>query len=175
MIRILLRLILPAKTYARFVGVKIGVGCRVVSKNFGSEPYLVEIGNHVHVTKGVSFVTHDGSVWIFRNEIPDLDIFGKIRVKDNTYIGNNSVILPGVTIGSNCIVGANSVVTKSIPDNCVIAGSPAKFITNTKDFKDRIVKYNAKTKKMKEAEKKKVLLSNEFSFFIEKEYLKIEK
>ncbi len=51
-----------------------------------------------------------------------------IRVKRGCWIGQNVVILPGVTIGELSIVGANSVVTKSIPDRCIAAGSPARVI-----------------------------------------------
>ena len=51
-----------------------------------------------------------------------------IKIGDRVWIGENAVILPGVRIGSGCIIGANSVVTKDIPDNCVVAGSPASII-----------------------------------------------
>ena len=59
----------PVK-YARSLGVKIGNDVRLISiksgsGTFGSEPYLVVIGNHVTVTGGVRFVTHDGGVWVF--------------------------------------------------------------------------------------------------------------
>jgi len=167
--------LLPPLQYAKFIGVKVGNNCRIASKNWGSEPYLIEIGNHVHITKGVNFVTHDGAVWVFRDEIPNFDAFGKIFIKDNTYIGNNSIILPGITIGQNCIVGACSVVTKSIPDNSIVAGNPAKFITTTKSYKEKTLKHNAKTKTLKYQDKKKTLLKLDESIFITKSYLKIEK
>ena len=51
-----------------------------------------------------------------------------IRIKRGCWIGQNVVILPGVTIGELSIVGANSVVTKSIPDRCIAAGSPARVL-----------------------------------------------
>lgn len=53
-----------------------------------------------------------------------------IRLKRNCWIGADVTILPGVTVGENSVVGAGSVVTKDIPDNCVYAGNPAKFIKN---------------------------------------------
>lgn len=53
---------------------------------------------------------------------------GIVHIKKNVWIGEGVVILPNVTIGENVIVGANSVVTKSIPDNCVVAGNPARII-----------------------------------------------
>jgi acetyltransferase-like isoleucine patch superfamily enzyme len=51
-----------------------------------------------------------------------------IRIKKGSWIGQNVVILPGVEIGEYCIIGANSVVTKSIPNKCIALGSPARII-----------------------------------------------
>lgn len=53
---------------------------------------------------------------------------GQVLIGDNVWIGEGVVVLPNVSIGKNCIIGANSVVTKSFQDNCVIAGNPAKLI-----------------------------------------------
>lgn len=53
---------------------------------------------------------------------------GPIIIEDNVWLGEGVVVLPGVTIGENSIVGANAVVTKSIPKNSVAGGSPARII-----------------------------------------------
>jgi len=69
--------------YARKVGVEFGKGCVLSTRYWGSEPYLIEIGDHVHITSGVSFITHDGGVWVFREKVPDFDVFGKIVIGNN--------------------------------------------------------------------------------------------
>ena len=46
----------------------------------------------------------------------------------NVWIGGNSVILPGVTIGDNAMVGANSTVTREVPANCLVVGNPARVV-----------------------------------------------
>lgn len=63
----------------------------------------------------------------------------------NTFVGANSVILPGVTIGSNVVIGAGSVVTKDISDNCVAFGSPAKAVCGSDSFKKKHSKLMTET------------------------------
>lgn len=53
---------------------------------------------------------------------------GSVIIKSNVWIGDKVTILPGVTIGTSCIIGANSVVTKDIPDYSIACGNPAKVI-----------------------------------------------
>ena len=101
---------------------------------FGSDPYLITIGNNVHITKGVTFTTHDGGTLILRKEVPDLELTAPIAVGDDVYIGVNAVILPGVTIGNRCIIGAGAVVTKSIPGNSVAVGVPAKVVKTVDEY-----------------------------------------
>lgn len=158
LIRLFLYFILPPKLFAKNIGVTLGHSCRIVSKRFGSEPYLIKMGNHVHITKGVEFVTHDGGVWVFRDEIPNCDVFGEIVIGNNVYIGNNSVILPGIKIGDNCVIGANSLVSKSIPSNSVVAGNPIRFIKTLKEYETKIMKYNINSKGLSYGNKKSFIL-----------------
>lgn len=58
---------------------------------------------------------------------------GITTIKKGAWVGINAVILPGITIGRNAVVGANSVVTKDVPDYAVVAGTPAKLIKYTKN------------------------------------------
>ena len=62
-----------------------------------------------------------------------------INIKENVWIGDSAIICKGVTIGKNSIIGAGSVVTKDVPENCIYAGNPAKFIRNLdeKEFNTR--------------------------------------
>ncbi|WP_457271739.1 acyltransferase [Pedobacter sp. UYEF25] len=107
---------------------------------FGTEPWCITLGNNVHITREVLFVTHDGGTLLYRDEIPDLEITAPINVGNNVYIGVRSIILPGVSIGHNCIIAAGSVVTKDVPDNSVIGGVPAKLIKSTEAYLEGIKK-----------------------------------
>jgi acetyltransferase-like isoleucine patch superfamily enzyme len=120
---------------ARKLGCKVGENTILSSINLGSEPYLVEIGNNCHITYNVSFITHDGAIWVLKRKYDFKGTkYGKIIIGDNVYIGNHSIILPNVEIGSNCVIGAGSVVTKSIPSDSVYAGNPAKFICTIEEY-----------------------------------------
>ena len=125
--------------YLRKSGAQIGKNCRIYIDYLGTEPYLIKIGNHCTITHGVIFITHDGGCWIFRDEIPDLNIFGKIEIEENCFIGMNSIILPNVKVGTNSIVGAGSVVTKNIPPGSVAVGVPARVIGTTDQYKQNAV------------------------------------
>ena len=89
------------------------------------------------ITTGVRFITHDGGTLLFRNLVPDLEITKPITIGDNVYIGNNVIILPGVTIGSNVIIGAGAVVSRSIPDNSVAVGVPARVIKTADEYLEK--------------------------------------
>jgi len=126
--------------YLRKRGVQIGENCRIISTNFGTEPYLVKLGNHVTIAGGVQFMTHNGAVWIFREEYPDIHLFGTIEIKDNCVIGENAIILPNVTIGPNSVIGAGSVVITDIPPNSIALGVPARVWGSIEKFKEKVIK-----------------------------------
>ena len=155
--------------YYRKRGAKIGENCSIRTKYFGSEPYLIEIGNHVQITNDVRLFTHGGG-WVFRNQYPDFDTFGKILIKDNVYIGNCALIMPGITIEENVIVGAGAVVTKSIPANCIVAGNPAKIIGRTDELLDKLIPYNVNIKNLDYNTKQEYLSKVNSNLFLKKPF-----
>ncbi|HDY7458356.1 TPA: acyltransferase [Vibrio vulnificus] len=112
----------------------ISIGKNVVirpgSMIFADEYAEVIIHDNVMIGSGVHFYVNNHK---FENRNIPLIEQGyypseSIIIKDGSWIGANSIILPGVTIGKNCVVGAGSIVTKSIPDYCVVVGNPARII-----------------------------------------------
>lgn len=143
------------------IGVNIGQGCEVYQDvSFGSEPYLITIGNNVRITKGVSFVTHDGGIWTLRkmNLLENADLFGKIAIGNNVHIGFNVIIMPGVTIGDNCIIGCGAVVTKNIPSNSVAVGVPARVIKSIDEYYEKSKNNCDYTKNMNKNDKRRYLI-----------------
>ena len=148
--------------YARSIGVTVGEDCRLIEitrGTFGTEPYLVRLGDHVTVTAEVAFITHDGGVWVFRGRDPDVDVFGPIIIGNNVFLGFRTTILPGVTIGDNCVIGAGSIVTRSIPANSVAVGAPARVIRTTDEYWDRIKDRATRIRSLPAGEKRKRLES----------------
>ena len=116
----------------------ISMGMKV-GKNFGrlhgvildpSHCWLIEFGDNVTMAPRVHVLCHDASTKVHLGYTK----IGKVKIGNNVFVGAESVIMPNVTLGDNVIVGANSTVTKSFPDNVVIAGSPAKIIAKTDEY-----------------------------------------
>ncbi len=93
--------------YARSIGVRVGKDCRLIGVHFGSEPFLVTLGDHVSAAD-VTFITHDGGIWVFRDTSPEVELFGPITVGNNVFLGAGVRVLPGVTIGDNVVIGAGA-------------------------------------------------------------------
>lgn len=174
-IRLYRKHVWSCEKYARSIGVKIGKGCYIKTKNFSSEPTLIEIGDYVRIAGNTSFYTH-GGIWSLRKIFNDssLDYFGKIKVGSYTYIGENCLIMPGVTIGQKCIIGAGTVLTKSVPDGCMVGGNPCKIIGKTEDFYVRIKRNDFGTREMTHQQKLQFISNADESLFITKPFLKMQ-
>jgi maltose O-acetyltransferase len=87
----------------------------------------VRIGNHVMIGPVVQMYTaaHDLHAEV-RNR--GMEVAKPITIEDNVWIGGGAILLPGVRIGRNAVVGAGSVVSRSVPANTVVAGNPARVI-----------------------------------------------
>ena len=144
-------------------GVVIGNSCEIYPNvSFGSEPYLIEIGDNVRISADSKLITHDGGLWVLRNtgKLKNADKFGKIKIGNNVHIGTNTIIMPGVTIGNNVIIGCCAVVTKDIPSNSVAAGVPARVIETLDDYYEKNKEKVVFTKNMSNQEKRKFILKN---------------
>jgi acetyltransferase-like isoleucine patch superfamily enzyme len=128
--------------YVRSLGVKVGSDCRfinVASIRFGSEPWFITIGNHVTVSGEVRFITHDGGVWVLRDEYPNIDVMAPIVIGSNVFVGLQVMIMPGVTVGNNSVIGARSLVTHDVPADTVVAGHPARRLCSTVEYRERML------------------------------------
>ena len=132
--------------YARKIGVTVGQDCELLNVvSYGSEPWLITIGNHVRLAggRGVAFITHEGAHWVLKGldkeKYKDIIGYGRITIKDNVFIGSGTTILRGVTIGENVVVGACSLVNKSLAPNAVYAGVPAKRICSLEEWEAKVM------------------------------------
>lgn len=115
-----------------FIGDKviINMGCTFVDNN------RIEIGSNVLIASNVQIytATHPTAVkermaqeWSEGKAICNTYAL-PVRIEDNTWIGGGAILLPGVTIGEGSVIGAGSVVTRSVPQGCVAVGNPCRVI-----------------------------------------------
>ncbi len=124
----------------RLSGIQIGKDTFIspkahIDRHFGSK---VIIGNNCYITRNVVILNHTdtckggpNSIWVTQG---GGRILKDVIIGDNVFIGVNSVILPGVTIGKNAVVGALSLVNRDIPANTVWAGVPIRYISTTEEM-----------------------------------------
>ena len=125
--------------YLRSIGVKIGEHTIIYEPQSATidttRPSLIEIGDFVKITKGVTILTHGYEWSVLRKKYGDIIASaGKVIVGNNVFIGMNTTIVKSTTIGNNVIIGANSLVSKNIPDDVVAAGIPAKPIMTLDEY-----------------------------------------
>lgn len=140
---------------------RMGENCEIAgSVSFGSEPYLITLGDNVKITFRCQFITHDGGLYVLRNNgyAPKSYKYAPINVGNNVFMGREVIIMPGVKIGNNCVVGARAVVTKDIPDNTVVAGVPARKICSVEEYFNKNKNEFIDTSDMSKEEKKIFLI-----------------
>ncbi len=108
-------------------GVEVGDGCNILSG--------VKVSNDVKIGRGTliyynSIITHDVKIGEFCELSPSVNILGRVEIGSFTHIATGAIIFPDVKIGNNVVVAAGSVVRESIPDNVMVAGSPASIRKN---------------------------------------------
>lgn len=118
----------------------IGAGTRIFHSNLdGIFPHLVHIGKNCIFAPQSVLMTHDAGYYLLTGEYH----VAPIHIGDNCFIGYRAIVMPGVTIGDNVVVGAGSVVTKDIPSHSVAAGVPARVICTIEEYlkkrKDKIL------------------------------------
>ena len=119
--------------FFRNQGMRIGVNCNIVGNISTPEADLISIGNNVTVGDQVDFITHDNSI----SKIDDkcYNLFGRITIGDNCFIGERSIIMYGVTLANNIIVASGSVVVNSFSEEkIIIGGNPAVKIGTWDNF-----------------------------------------
>jgi sugar O-acyltransferase (sialic acid O-acetyltransferase NeuD family) len=100
----------------------LGAGCCIL--------HGVVITSNVKLGRGClvnpnATISHDSQLGDFVEVSPGVNVTGNCSIGAFSFLGSNSVILPKITVGKNVMVGAGAVVTKNIPDNCMVAGVPA--------------------------------------------------
>lgn len=143
--------------YANFLrkkGIKIGKGTHFWAPNTLmidlDRPWMIEIGEYCKITKGVTILQHDYSRSVLRRVYGDIVAESrKTIIGNNVFIGMNATVLMGATIGDNVIIGAGAIVSGNVPNNCVVAGNPARVICTLDEYykkrKDRCIEEAVET------------------------------
>jgi acetyltransferase-like isoleucine patch superfamily enzyme len=100
---------------------RIGLHCTVIGP--------VTIGSHVNLAQGITVTALNHNFEDAGLRIDEQGVSTKaVTIGDDVWIGTNAVILPGVNVGSHCVIAAGAVVTKDVPDHSLVAGVPAKVV-----------------------------------------------
>ena len=118
----------------------IGKNCSIQKRKLPLYSNLVFLHDNVKIASDVGFVTHDIIHSMLNDKYPGetfVERVGCIEIMDNVFIGSGTRILYNTRIGSNVIVGSDSLVNRDIPDNSVYAGVPAKFICTFEEYVEK--------------------------------------
>jgi maltose O-acetyltransferase len=96
-------------------------------------PWLIAIGENAVLTSGTVVLAHDASTRLHTG----FTRIARVVIGDRVFVGAGAVILPGSKIGDDSIVGALAVVRGEVPPGSVVAGNPAKVVSDVQSFTDR--------------------------------------
>ena len=96
--------------------------------------FLISVGDNCTICPNVRFIAHDASTKLKLGYTK----IGRIEIRENCFIGDSAIILPGVKVGPNSIIGAGSVVTKDVPPETVAAGNPAKVVSSLEEYLKKV-------------------------------------
>lgn len=135
------------KILRHFLG-HLGSNCCICTDRFAAEPQWIYIEDNVVVASEVEFINHDASCWNAYRSLGLLcnkqhEKVGAIILRKNCFIGARAILLPGIEIGDNSVVGAGSIVTQSIPPNevCVCVWVPAHYLMSFDEYCKKMEKY----------------------------------
>lgn len=116
----------------RTAGMRIGFDVWLPGSTWIDSEYcfLIEIGDHCGFGEECMILAHDAQM----EEFLDATRLGRVVIHPSSHIGARTTILPGVEIGPRTIVGANSLVSRSLPPNTVCAGNPARVICTLDEY-----------------------------------------
>ena len=142
----ILREILPEESAVPGLHVPLNLeyGCNLVCGervfiNFGATILAqarVTLGNGVMVGPNCSLITVGHPVNDQEMRAGGWEIAKPIAIGDNTWLGANATVLPGITIGKNCVIGAGTLITTDIPDNSLVLGSPGRVVRKLENNED---------------------------------------
>lgn len=131
-------------------------------------PWMIEIGNNVHITSGCKILQHGYDWCVLQNKYGDvIGSCGKVKIGNNVFIGVDTTILKGITIGNDIIIGAKSLVNKNCLKAGVYAGNPIKFIMSIEEYYEK-----RKKKQLEEAKELVIEYYNMYGKYPEKELLR---
>ena len=103
-----------------------------------TRPWMIEIGDNVSITEGVTILTHGYDWSVFKGKYGDvLGSAGRVKIGSNVFIGMNATILKGVTVGDNVVIGANSLINKDVPSDCVVVGNPQRVVCTIDEYLEK--------------------------------------